>query len=733
MVKTRLSVSLLLLSLAACATDATPVDGQGDTSVADTGGADTSTNDTAVDTGTAPDTAADTAPDVEVEALDRDEDGIADAVEGNLDPDLDGIPNWSDVDSDNDGLSDAVEGITDSDGDTVRDFLDQDADGDGFGDNTEGVGDPDGDGLENFRDLDSDGDGRPDQIEGANDTDFDGIPDPYDADDDNDGALSRAEGALDTDSDGLPSWADPDSDNDGWLDGEEIDPLGLGNVLLAPDTDNDNAPDHEDVESDSDGIRDRDERGCANNSSERANPDSDGDGISDLIERAFRGPDDQNQACDPAEGITDNVDFFFTLPFNGDTEQQTLNFSAAVRKGDVAFNMDTTGSMGGSISGLQASLRGTLIPQLGTAIEDVGFAVSSFDDFPCGGWGSAGLDFPFQLRQRITTDPVAAQAGVNLLTTHSGNDIPESGIESLFQIATGNGRIEPTCVVAGLRELVAPFDARADRVLGVADGNIGGVGFRAGAVPIVVHITDAVSHWRGNTANGDIGSNYPGASKDEALFALNDIGAKVLGVSVSSFGGSEVRTELERIALDTGAAVPPCAWDLDRPTACRAGSCCTGAAGAGTPTPAGGLCPLVYDSSSSGSGLDSAIVQGIKALVQFAQFDVTVRLRGLPVSPGVDTSCFIERVYPVFADPGGSLCASVPTLTDNDSDGTPDGFADVTPGANLFFAVEVRNDCAPESANPQVFTAYLDIVTGGGAVLDTQLVTILVPPDNKLE
>ncbi|NQW62569.1 MAG: hypothetical protein HQ461_07040, partial [Deltaproteobacteria bacterium] len=466
---------------------------------------------------------------------------------------------------------------------------------------------------------------------------------------------------------------------------------------------------------------------------ERAYPDSDGDGLSDLVERAFRGPDDQNQACDPDEGITDNVDFFFTLPFNGDMQQQTLNFSAAVRKGDVAFNMDTTGSMGGSISGLQASLRGTLIPQLGTAIDDVGFAVSSFDDFPCGGWGSPGTDFPFQLRQRITTDAVAAQAGVNLLVTHSGNDIPESGIESLFQIATGNGRIEPTCVVAGLRELVPPFDARADRVLGVADGNIGGVGFRAGAVPIVVHITDAVSHWRGNSANGDIGSNYPGASKDEALFALNDIGAKVLGVSVSSFGGSEVRTELERIALDTGAAVPPCAWDIDRPTACRAGSCCTGTAGAGTPTPAGGLCPLVYDSSSSGSGLDAAIVQGIKALVQFAQFDVTVRLRGLPVSPGVDTSCFVERVYPVFADPGGSLCASVPTLADNDSDGTPDGFSNVTPGANLFFAVEVRNDCAPETANPQVFTAYLDIVTAGGAVLDTQLVTILVPPDTKVE
>ena len=33
----------------------------------------------------------------------------------------------------------------------------------------------------------------------------------------------------------------------------------------------------------------------------------------------------------------------------------------------------------------------------------------------------------------------------------------------------------------------------------------------------------------------------------------------------------------------------------------------------------------------------------------------------------------------------------------------------------------------------RIFTAYLDIVTGGGAVLDTQLVTILVPPDNKLE
>ena len=50
--------------------------------------------------------------------LDDDNDGILDTVEGNADPDNDGIPNWFDLDSDGDTCKDVIEaGFTDANDD----------------------------------------------------------------------------------------------------------------------------------------------------------------------------------------------------------------------------------------------------------------------------------------------------------------------------------------------------------------------------------------------------------------------------------------------------------------------------------------------------------------------------------------------------------------------------------------------------------------------------------------
>ena len=67
-----------------------------------------------------------------------------------------------------------------------------------------------------------------------------------------------------------------------------------------------------------------------------------------------------------------------------------------------------------------------------------------------------------------------------------GRDGPESGFEALYQIATGAGIAGP---IGGVSPVVAPFAPAPDAV-----GSLGGVGFRDGALPIVIHITDALSH-----------------------------------------------------------------------------------------------------------------------------------------------------------------------------------------------------------------------------------------------
>lgn len=65
---------------------------------------------------------------------DSDGDGLFDSVEGEEDPDGDGIPNYLDPDSDNSGVPDAMEGTGDLDGDTIPDFADKDNDNDGYDD-----------------------------------------------------------------------------------------------------------------------------------------------------------------------------------------------------------------------------------------------------------------------------------------------------------------------------------------------------------------------------------------------------------------------------------------------------------------------------------------------------------------------------------------------------------------------------------------------------------------------
>jgi len=559
--------------------------------------------------------------------------------------------------------------------------------------------------------TDTDGDGIPDCIEGMDDADGDGVPNCLDWDSDGDGIPDLYEGYEDTDGDGIPNFLDLDSDGDGWPDAEEYG-RRPGDMAPPIDRDGDGIPDFLDLDSDGDGIPDEEELGCPG-STERTLWDSDGDGISDLVEITFG-----SDPCDPESDLTGLVDFYFVLPYEGPGDSDQLLFSTDVRQGDIAINIDTTGSMGGSINALRTSLSGSIIPALEERLENAAYSVSHFEDFPCGGYGASN-DRPFILLQRVTRDVTAAQAAVDRLPLNNGADIPESGVEALYQIATGAGTND--CISGA----VPPFEPLQNLVAGTAEGIIGGVGFRRGSVPIIVHITDAPTHARGE-------SGYPyGATRAEMLEAMNEIGGRVIGVAT---GGG--RPDLEQFATATSAAVPPCAWDTPegRPAGCAAGQCCTEINGGGR-APVGGLCPLVYDIRSDGRGLDTSIVAGIEALIQFAPVLITAQARPDPVElaeSGIDTSCFIQRVVPDVALPRPGACSTDPIPVDTTGDGVLDGFDNTTPGSSVYFDVQAFNDCVPPRRVPQTFFAYIDVVAGGRAVLDTRIVTIVVPPDLKL-
>jgi hypothetical protein len=544
---------------------------------------------------------------------------------------------------------------------------------------------------------------------------------PPEVDTDGDGIVDRIEGDGDFDDDGIPNAEDLDSDGDGIDDAAEYR-RAPGSGVQPSDIDGDGNPDFLDLDADGDGLADENETGCPDSTSP-SDPDSDSDGFIDLVEVAFG-----SDPCDPASDIEEFVDFFFTLPFDGDEETDELDIDTTLESGDVAFSMDVTGSMTGAINSLKSSLSARIIPELSSRITDLGVGVTQFADFSCDSFGSPG-DVPYVLQQRVTTDQTVAQAAVSRLRAAGGGDGPESGIEAIYQMGSGAGRAS-LCAAGN----VAAFDPVSGRVDGVADGEIGGVGFRDAMVRVIAHITDAETH-----ANGEGGYPY-GATRSEAYDAVDSIDARVIGLAVGTnlpfFGfESSAEDDLNEVANATGAVVEPCAWGESgsgRPSACSESQCCTGVDGAGR-SATGGRCPLVFlvDSGllGGGSGVDSSIISGIEALLGGEEFDITATLRrdedefGLT---GIDTTCFINGVVPIRGTANG--CSAAPVPADTDGDGTLDGFTGVSPGSSVTFEIRAQNECVEPDDEPLVFLVWIDLVTSEGDNLGERLVTILVPP-----
>jgi hypothetical protein len=225
--------------------------------------------------------------------------------------------------------------------------------------------------------------------------------------------------------------------------------------------------------------------------------------------------------------------------------------------------------------------------------------------------------------------------------------------------------------------------------------------WRTDTIPIAVHITDAVSHERGVSGKAD------------AIASLKTKGVKVL--TVLSDGGYETSTalaQLTELSDQTGAVVPECA-------------------GAGRTT-------LLYEISADGTGLDNAVVNGIDAMVKYALFDVYT----LPADDGdtgtPDTSCFLKKIESLEYI-GADDCAQTAIPAAFNSSSYNNGFENFStgtssasvPGSKLKFTVHAQNDtCVEPTDRAQVFSADIHIIDAlTGSYLDSQIVTIIVPPE----
>lgn len=423
--------------------------------------------------------------------------------------------------------------------------------------------------------------------------------------------------------------------------------------------------------------------------------DSDFDGVPDIVEEAAG-----SDPLDGRSGLGD--DLFFVLPLGAADQSADLRFTTEIRAADVVLSVDTTGSMGPSVAELQQTLAATIIPELLTRVDSVAIGVASFEDFPVLPFGAVAShedgsdDRPFELHQRVTTDVAAAQRGVDALSLGNGGDARESGLEALYQIATGEG-FAWSVPEAGS---VGKFDARVGFDPALGHGLVGGAGFRVGALPIIVHVTDVQWHGADDYLAAGLVETHSRAQVSDALRAL---GARVVGVT----SDAGARADLARLARETGTVVPPSAWGAQE-TDCR-----TGEGGVGQTVDATGLCPLAFAMNSDGTGVSSALVDGIAALVGFGEVDVFGAAVADPdLRPIIDTSRFVVSIRPVDPPPGVTV------------DGA--SFRGVRPGTQLTFRLRARNSIVAGDAEDRVYRLTIRIFAAAAAT-DERTVYVVVP------
>lgn len=388
-------------------------------------------------------------------------------------------------------------------------------------------------------------------------------------------------------------------------------------------------------------------------------------------------------------------DFFFVVPYGEDPspKNDTLKFSTNIKQADVAFVVDTTGSMGSSINALKSALQGTLMAQLQAAIPNVGLAVVDYKDF------SDGNDV-VRVRQTITTNLTFAQNAVGQMTANGGGDTPEAAIAAMQYSLLGLAN--------------SPIPAHPN----TAPGTYGGVDFRTGSVPVIVNISDADWH----TPSGN-------ATMASLKTAFNNAKAKFVNVADSSFsfsGGPEAQAN--ELSDATTSNVPPSAFGTV--AGCNAGQCCTGLNGAGrAPTGPGGTCRLNF-LSSSGSGVSGGIVKAISAIAVGSSFDVKANAANDPKNAnGVDATKFIKALRAMDEGNPAEGCPAAPAK-DSDGDGIKDTFLAVKAGTPVCFEViPAKNTFVEPAIDPQFFNAFIEVMAvQGNLKLDNRSVLFLVPP-----
>jgi hypothetical protein len=455
--------------------------------------------------------------------------------------------------------------------------------------------DNDNDGFPDGEDCD---DNNPDVYPGAVE-----ICDPFDVDEDCDGLADDADPGVDPAT--RTAWY-PDADGDGFgaLGSSAIgqcDPSDLASALDATDCDDANFLVHPGADEVCDpfGV-DEDCSGLANEDDPAVlglqdfYTDADGDGFGDddsHIVACFGAPGDADkggdcdddapdvhpgapEVCggvdDDCNGLVDEEDP--GLVGGPCTDIAEVALTATVEVADVLMLVDTTCSIAADVADFQAAFPAVRVG-LEARVADLTLGVASFEDYPAAGMG-VFPDVPFRLDQAQTTDLATAEAVLEALDIHNGGDVEEAGFEAIYRAFAGLG-YDMNCNGGyddpDVRPYIdSPLDAFGGGVPGVYDpavpgtGDVGGVGFRARTLPIVVVPTQA--DWRDPGADLSPGGCPFDATPGDAAGAMLDLGARVVGVVMSCFGPCDVADQLADLAVATNSVADLDGDGVDDPT-----------------------------------------------------------------------------------------------------------------------------------------------------------------------
>ena len=415
----------------------------------------------------------------------------------------------------------------------------------------------------------------------------------------------------------------------------------------------------------------------------------------------------------PSGSSTDTLpDFSFLVPYEvppSPTGRVIGLATTTIKQVDVAFSVDTTGSMNPSITGLESTLTETVLPDLEKSIPDVGFAVVDHKD------SQAGDPWTVKVRQTVTPDVTLAQTAVASMTAAGGDDEPEAQEEAMLYTLTGEAI-----------DSLPPVSAHVS-----APGAFGAVDFRPGALPIVVEITDA--HWHDAAtlpwASGG-GDTVTLPALADAFTRAHARFVAVTDMHTPDEAPFPLLTQPNQLSDATGSSVPVDAFK----GACGEGMCCTGAEGAPMPPDGpGGTCRLNFQ-IEDGVGMTASLVNAIAAISVGTEVDVVaVATNDDTNAPGadgrpVDATKFIGALRAMDEGDVTNGCVAH-AAKDTDGDGVKDTFIDVVVGTHVCFEVVPKtNDSVEPKAFAQTFYAFVDILGLPGKIsLDRRRIEFIVP------